>query len=270
MTRNPVDVRWQPGVCRAAFCLLLAGLASTGQQRARRESLSDWTLIRTLRLEGKIFHVQGVDSDGEHVWVTSCDRAGRKAFLHRFSMASGALEQAVDITDGIRYHPGGIDSDASSIWVPVAEYRASSTAVIERRDKRTLELQFRFAVPDHIGCVAVTPELIVGGNWDSRRLYVWNHRGELLRTVANKTGNNYQDIKYVPPHLVASGTYSGGTGGAIDWLDFPGFQLARRLEAGKNDRGVPYTREGMSLRDNRILLLPEDGPSRLFVFERVP
>ena len=118
MKRNPVGVGWTFGACRTITCLLLAGLVSTGQQMARRESLSDWKLVRTLQLEGETFHVQGVDSDGEHVWVTSCDRAGRKAFLHRFSMASGALEQAIDITDGIRYHPGGIDSDATSIWVP--------------------------------------------------------------------------------------------------------------------------------------------------------
>jgi hypothetical protein len=270
MKRNPVGVPLAWGACRTIACLSLAGLVSIGQETADRESLSDWKLVRTLQLEGKTFHVQGVDADGEHVWVTSCDRAGHKAFLHRFSMASGVLEQAVDITDGVRYHPGGIDSDATSIWVPVAEYRASSTAVIERRDKRTLQIQFRFAVPDHIGCVAITPELIIGGNWDSRNFYVWNHRGELLRTVANKSGNNYQDMKFVPPHLIASGVYPGSAGGAIDWLDLPGFQLARRISAGNNDRGVPYTREGMSFRGNRILLLPEDGPSRLFVFERVP
>ena len=76
-------------------------------------------------------------------------------------------------------------------------------------------------------------------------------------------------MKFIPPHLVASGVYPG-TGGAIDWLELPGFQLARRISAVDNDRGVPYTREGMSFRGNRILLLPEDGPSRLFVFERVP
>jgi hypothetical protein len=77
-------------------------------------------------------------------------------------------------------------------------------------------------------------------------------------------------MKFIPPHLVASGVYPGNAGGAIDWLELPDFQLARRISAGNNDRGVPYTREGMSFRDNRILLLPEDGPSRLFVFERVP
>ena len=89
MKRNPVGVPWAWVACRTIICLLLAGLVSTGQKTASRESLSDWKLVRTLQLEGKTFHVQGVDSDGEHVWVTSCDRAGRKAFLHRFSMASG-------------------------------------------------------------------------------------------------------------------------------------------------------------------------------------
>jgi hypothetical protein len=34
-------------------------------------------------------------------------------------------------------------------------------------------------------------------------------------------------------------------------------------------RGVPYTSEGMAIRGDRILLLPEDSPSRLFQFSFV-
>src|SRR5215831_6353637 len=54
--------------------------------------------------------------------------------------------------------------------------------------------------------------------------------------------------------------------GAIDWLELPSFHLKRRIRMGKTDRGEPFTREGMAIRGSELLLLPEDGPSRLFVF----
>src|SRR5215475_6744831 len=136
-------------VC-VAFAGILAGTHVLGGPPSSAESLPGWKLVRTLPLRGKTYHVQGVDTDSRHIWVTSCDRDGRKAWLHQFSLTSGALERAVELTDGERYHPGGIDTDATSIWVPVAEYRPNSTAVIEQLNKRTLEVEFRFAVPDHI------------------------------------------------------------------------------------------------------------------------
>jgi hypothetical protein len=43
--------------------------------------------------------------------------------------------------------------------------------------------------------------------------------------------------------------------------------LIHRLPLGNTDRSQPLTREGMTLFENRLWLLPEDGDSRLFVFE---
>ena len=57
--------------------------------------------------------------------------------------------------------------------------------------------------------------------------------------------------------------------GAIDWLDYPSLRLIRRVTVGQTSRGVPYTSEGMAIRGDRILLLPEDSPSRLFQFSFV-
>lgn len=263
LMRDPRAIR---AAC-LAFAAILAGAYAPGAPPSPPESLAGWKLVRTLPLRGRTYHVQGVDTDSRHVWVTSCDRDARKAWLHQFSLASGALERAVEITDGARYHPGGIDTDAHSLWVPVAEYRPNSTAVIERLNKRTLQVEFRFSVPDHIGCVAATPGTLAGGNWDSKQFYVWDRRGKLLRTVANPSYNNYQDMKFVSPFLIASGLFPGRAEGAVDWIEWPGLTLARRLPAGANGQGVPYTREGMSFRGNRLLFVPEDGPSRLFVFE---
>src|SRR5439155_19214831 len=166
-------------------------------------------------------------------------------YLQEFSLSTGELMRKIQLGDGVRYHPGGISADASSLWIPVAEYRRDSSSVIERRNKGTLEVEYRFTVSDHIGCVALTPEFVIGGNWDSRLFYVWDHQGRLIRTVPNKTPNAYQDIKFVDGRLVASGLLPGRSG-AIDWLDLADFKLVQRVIAGKTDRGEPFTRVGMA------------------------
>jgi hypothetical protein len=222
--------------------------------------------VRVLPLRGKTAHVQGIDTDGVHLWVTSVDRATRKGLPQEFTVADGRLEGSVEMRDGDRFHAGGIAADADSIWIPVAEYRAKSSAWIQQRNKRTPALEFQFEVPDHIGCVAVTPEFLIGGNWDSRDFYVWDYQGKLLRKVPSTTGNGYQDLKYYDGYLVASGLLAGNKA-APDWLDFPSLNLIRRFPLGDTDRAQPLTREGMTIFGGQLWLLPEDGDSRLFVFE---
>jgi len=43
----------------------------------------------------------------------------------------------------------------------------------------------------------------------------------------------------------------------------------KRVRMGNTDRGVPFTREGMAIRNGELVLLPEDGPSRLFFFNMI-
>ena len=219
-----------------------------------------------LNLQGTVHHVQGIDVDDARLWVTSVDSKTRKGYLHEFAMPAGTLLRSVEVQDRERFHPGGIATDETSIYVPVAEYRRSSTAVIQKRSKRTLDLESQFPVADHIGCVAVNRDVIVGGNWDSRELYVWDHAGKLLRKHANPTGNGFQDLKLTGGTLVGGGLLPGREG-AIDWIEFPSLRPLRRLTAGKTDRGDPFTREGMAIRGRLLYLLPEDGPARLFTFE---
>jgi hypothetical protein len=257
------------GFWRFLTCLSLLLTAAIPAVPPAASSLDGLKLVRVISLKGTTYHVQGVDTDSKRLWVTSVDTPNRKGYLHEFSMRTGESLRTVEIQDGERFHPGGIASDAKSLWVPVAEYRAKSSSVIQRRSKRTLRLEFQFAAPDHIGCIAVTPEFLIGGNWDSREFYVWNHRGELLRKIASATLNAYQDIKFDSKQIVASGVLPDRTG-AIDWLDLNSMQLVHRLTVGSTDRGVPYTREGMGINGDQLLLLPEDGPSRLFVFRLRP
>jgi hypothetical protein len=228
--------------------------------------LSDFKMVRILELKAATQHVQGIDFNDRLLWVTSVDKQNRKGWLQELSMTTGELTRQIEIGDGDRFHPGGISADGESLWIPVAEYRPKSSSVIQKRSKRTLDLEFHLEVPDHIGCIAVTPEFLIGGNWDSKDFYFWDHRGRLIRKEASHTDNSYQDMKFASGQIIASGILPDRTG-AIDWLDYPSLHLARRVRAGNTDRGVLYTREAMAIRGNKLLLLPEDGASRLFVFD---
>lgn len=231
-----------------------------------QQTLTDFKIARVLELKGPTHHVQGIDFDDRRLWVTSVDTQARKGWLHEFSLSTGELLRQIEISDGVRFHPGGITADGAWLWIPVAEYRPNSSSVIQRRSKRTLETEFQFDVPDHIGCIAATPRSLIGGNWDAKEFYLWDRRGKLIRKVVSTTHNAYQDMKVDSGWIVASGVLPDKSG-AIDWLDQHALSLTRRLTAGSNDRGVLYTREGMAIRGNQLMLLPEDGPSRLFIFD---
>jgi hypothetical protein len=226
---------------------------------------SELTLVRTTDLKADTHHVQGIDFDERYLWVTSVDKEQHRGYLEEFALGTGEHLRTVEVTAGIRFHPGGMSADGDSLWLPVAEYRRASSSVIQKRNVRTLELESQFDVADHIGCIAAGPGVLIGANWDSRDFYVWDLKGRLLRKVANPTPNAYQDIKFVDGGLVASGLLPGKSG-AIDWLEYPSLRLVRRVAAGQSSRGVPYTSEGMALRGDRLYLLPEDSPSRLFEF----
>jgi hypothetical protein len=222
--------------------------------------------VKVIELQAKTAHVQGIDTDGVHLWVTSVDRPNRKGYLQEFSVQGGRLERTIEIQDGDRFHAGGMAADRDSIWIPVAEYRAQSSAVIERRNKKTFALEFQFVVADHIGCVVATREFIIGANWDARDFYFWDRKGKLIRKVTSSTANAYQDLKLRGDTIVASGLLAGRQG-AVDWLEIPSMNLMRRVAVGNTDKGEPLTREGMTIFGKQLWFLPEDGASRLFMFE---
>ena len=241
--------------------LLSILLALLAQSPAKLQGVEP---VRQLSLQGKTHHVQGIDTDGDTLWVTSVDRSVHKGYLMAFSVADGHLLRSLEVQDGDRYHPGGVDVDATSVWLPVAEYRAKSSAWIQKRNKQTLELEFQFPVDDHIGCIAVTPEFVIGGNWDSRDFYVWDHKGTLIRKVTSATGNSYQDIKWSDGSIVASGTLKDRAG-AVDWLSPSDFSLTSRVPVGATPGGQSFAREGMTIFRNQLWFLPEDDDSRLYV-----
>src|SRR5207248_2395276 len=148
------------------------------------------------------------------------------------SLADFPLTRVVELK-GATFHVQGVDIDSTRVWVTSVDAQ-SRTGYLQEFSLTT---------------------------------------GELLR----KTGIG-DGVRFHPGGISADSTslwipiaeYRRDTSSAIDWLDPADFHLIRRVEAGKTDRGEPYTREGMAIGTEELLLLPEDAPSRLFIFHLPP
>ena len=220
---------------------------------------------KVINLDAAIDHVQGIEVEGERLWLSWVDRKAKTGHLSLFDLRTGTLLRAVEVQKQNRYHPGGIAGDGKSIWVPVAEYRRDSSAIIQQRNRDTLALEAEFEVADHIGCVAVRGDTVLGGNWDSRLIYRWTRDGRQVDVRPNTARTSYQDMKLTGESLIGSGLRAGE--GAVDWLDPRDLRLQRRMRVGKTSRGVVLTHEGMAVANGRIYFVPEDGPSRVFVYK---
>ena len=223
--------------------------------------------VRTMPLAATLDHPQGItaSADGGTWYVSSVLRQARKGLLVAFRAADGGVLQRVEVQDGPRYHPGGLGRAGDVLWLPVAEYRRASTSVIQARDARTLALQRSFAVADHIGAVAVTTAgALIGCNWDARVFYEWTADGVETRRVDHLGAARYQDLHWTGETLLAGGLL--GDDGVVDTLEWPSLDLRERIVAGKTDRGVVLTHEGLAVAGRELLLMPEDDPSRVFVY----
>jgi hypothetical protein len=201
---------------------------------------------QTIELKAGMDHVQGIEVDGHRLWV----------------IAKSAPATSRSSTS----RPEGW-SVPSPCTTGSASTRADSPQMENPSGCPSLNTAGRAReAADHIGCVVSANGRVYGANWDARQFYVWDRSGRLLEKRDNPAGVHYQDLK-AAAGLVASGLR--GNEGAIDWLDPQDFHLIRRIRAGKTSRGVAFTNEGMAISGDRLFLLPEDFPSRLFVF-RLP
>ncbi|PJI89178.1 hypothetical protein DAH55_03270 [Sphingomonas koreensis] len=258
---------------RSGLPLLVLATLSTAAAPDRFDGpIEDARRIGELRLDGELFHVQGLELERNRIWVTSVDEANRKAYLHAFDRRSGKFLRRLELTDGARYHPGGISLSGRSIWVPVAEYRARSSAILVEVDADSLEVRRKIPVADHLGFVAASGDTLVAGNWDGRLLYVFDlSKPAAPRVVPNPSATRHQDMKFVGNQLVAGGAITPWSG-AVDWIDWPSMKVVRTLRAGAIGpirpigRGGPYTGEGMAIEGRDLYVVPEDGPSRMFHF----
>lgn len=253
--------------------LLLPALATAAAPLGQHSGIENAQLMGSLRLDGELFHVQGVELESQRIWVTSVDRKHRKGYIHEFDRTTGRFLRRLELTDGARYHPGGISISGGSIWVPVAEMKRNSSTVLIEIDADSMQVRRRIPVADHLGCVAASASSLIAGNWDSKMLYIFDLTNAVpMRVVPNPSSTRYQDMKLVDGQLVASGPLSGRSG-SIDWIDLPTMQLTRTLRTGPTSpdsffgRARPYTGKGMALQGRELYVVPDDGPSRMYHFQ---
>ncbi len=257
-----------PPASRRAFLALL-GLAGSAvfrqahpaAQQVSVRSGSLGPLIRTVTLNGVLDHPQGIttSADGATLFVTSVLRKEQKGLLVAFRASDGMLLQRVEVQDGARYHPGGLGRLGDALWLPVAEYRRTSTSVVQCRDVKTLAVRSSFPVADHIGAVAVTSGALIGCNWDARVFYEWTFEGKESKVV------EHDGCRAVPGSALDGGgpprrrpDRRPGRGGPARMA------LARPARAHRRRQDRPrrrsHGRKGWPCRGTELLLMPEDDP----------
>jgi len=263
--------------------------------------------LPALRINGQqaSAHTQGLEIVAGQYYVTARrdDVRPKRALLLRTAVGQTNWD-AWDITpldnSGVPTaldHPGGMQSDGKRLWVPVAESKRRGRSVIRvfslaglKAGKRLVP-DFEFAVDDHIGAVAISPDRkeILGANWDTEDVYVWDLRGRLQRTLTglelqkrmlgtaagsnSRSGVAVQDWKIVGDRLYASGLFK--TPASVPappesrLLIFDRFlksDCESRLIVLPQQRGIELAQEAMAISDGIIHFLPEDlgASNRLF------
>ena len=263
-----------------------------------------------LRIEGRPAkgHTQGLELAGGKYYVTARrdDVRPRRALLLRTD-AAGTNWDVWDITPADNEgavtsldHPGGMQSDGTRLWIPVAESKRNSRSIIrayllsDLEAGRKLKPVFEFPVSEHIGSVAVSTEhgLLFGANWDTEKVYVWDLKGNLQRTLRSdelaarglgvvagtegRAGVAVQDWKVVGDRLYASGLFGSPRSVMVSpasrWCWFEHFlepDCQRRTVTLPRRDGVELAREAMAVSGGSVYFLPEDlgASNRLF---RVP
>jgi hypothetical protein len=260
-----------------------------------------------LRIEGRPAraHTQGLELAGGKYYVTARrdDVHPRRALLLRTDPGTTGWD-VWDITPldaqgaltGLD-HPGGMQSDGTRLWIPVAESNRNGRAMVrafllaDLEAGRPLKPVFEFPVSGHIGSVAVSTEhgLLFGANWDTEKVYVWDLKGQLQRTLmgdelearglgvvagsGGRAGVAVQDWKVVGDRLYASGLFGShklagvSPASRLCWFEHflePDFQR-RTVTLPRRDR-IELAREAMAVSGGSIYFLPEDlgASNRLF------
>ena len=283
----------------------LAVLLSHGAQSRAEDFAVDVVSLPPLRIEGRPAHTQGLELAGGKYYVTARrdDVRPRRALLLRTDPAATNWD-VWDITPldaqgaltGLD-HPGGMQSDGTRLWIPVAESKRNSRAIVrafllaDLVAGRQVKPVFEFPVNDHIGAVAVSTEhgLLFGANWDTEKVYVWDLKGQLQRTLSGdelkarglgavagsegRAGVAVQDWKVVGERLYASGLFGSpksmpvSPASRLCWFEHfleRDFQCRTVTLPGRH--GVELAREAMAIFDGSVYFLPEDlgASNRLF------
>ena len=244
---------------------------------------TEWTLVRSVPIQFKTFHPQGLVKIGEQLFVSSVevrvptrrgpqpdgrsDRDAGAGVGHLFKMTmAGTLVTDLVLGDKTMYHPGGIDFDGTHIWVSVAEYRPASQSIIYRVEPQTMTATEMLRVPDHLGAVVhnTDDQSLHAVSWGSRRFYRWPlDRDGRVRdrdrpldragTINPSHYVDYQDCKYVGrSRMLCTGVAELGAPAAGQPFRLGGLELVD-LAAGRAIHQVPiplWTSGGLDMTHN--------------------
>ena len=273
-------IAWWP-----AALLLLHGIHSRADNLIINE-----VSLPALRIDGQPAkaHTQGLEVAGASHYVTARREDVRPKLALLLRTAKSATNwDAWDITPrdsgntGMPLdHPGGMQSDGQRLWIPTAQSKAKSRSIIRVFPLaaiiagQPLKPQFEFPVNDHIGAIAVSTNhnVVLGANWDTESVYVWDLQGNLKRTLTGsdpgadpRSGDAVQDWKIIGDRLFASGlAREPGAAATVpksrfivftNFLESDFHQSAAPLPSHK---GSELAREAMAISDGAVLFLPED------------
>jgi hypothetical protein len=169
--------------------------------------------------------------------------------------------------------------------------QCASSTLFDLEAGRPLESNLEFSVNDHIGAVAVSPErqLLVGATWDTEKVYVWNFKGHLQRSLtvselktrelgvqvgsASRAGVALQDWKFVGDRLFGSGLFrpSGLPAGSAEsrlicFTNFLEADFQRWTVRLPLLNGTQLAREAMAISEGILHFIPEDlsATNRMF------
>ena len=273
---------------KAALALVLplavvtAPQSQVAERVTRLTRASAWNLVRSVPIQFRTYHPQGMVKIGDAFVVSSVevrtrtkrfpqpidgyDRDAGEGVGHLFKFdAEGKLLASARLGEGTMYHPGGIDYDGTHIWVPVAEYRPNSRSIVYRVDPQTMSATEVFRFADHIGAVVHDTDgrSLHGMSWGSRRFYRWPlrqgqitnaaARPETLRTLNPSHYIDYQDCKYAGGRqMLCSGVTEMQQKGSAASFRLGGLELVD-LRAGRPRHQVPiqlWTDSGIAMTQN--------------------
>ncbi len=292
---------------RAWTLSLVLGLTFSLRSFGATTSTPEAFPLPPLVLQGReaTAHTQGLEKVGTDLYITARreDISPKRAFLFRTRVQAPSWE-AWDISpiepDGTvskMDHPGGFQSDGTHLWIPLAESRRNGNSVIRAFALKDLTSGtpprpvVEFKVADHIGAIAVCPsqDRVIGASWDTEKVYIWDLKGSLIRTLddaqlrplglgsspapSNRSGIAVQDWKFDGQTLIASGLRkdptSGTTASLSHMLVVEGFlrtQPRSRVVRLPTMERLELAHEAMAIDATHILFIPEDlgRTNRLF------
>ncbi|KAK1460739.1 hypothetical protein CMEL01_15036 [Colletotrichum melonis] len=229
-------------------------------------------------------------------WIDGTDRSAGAGFAH-FVVFDGRGRRVGDWVvseeGDLEYHNGGIDFDGRHIWATLSQYRPNSTATVVRVNPVSVEMERVFQVADHQGGIVhdvhngTLTTLGWGGRvarrWDIRRGEV-DYNGEVdgpQTTIVNPSHwIDYQDCKSLGivdgRHLMlCSGIATLAPGLEVGGLAIvevegmvPLWEVPFMKRTGKS---VLMTKNPMDVAvvggRVRLYFAPEEGKSRIFVYE---